>query len=172
MSEDLPVSRSYNLGHLGQGGDEVRLDFSESERRDLARFAGVMGIEAFGASVALAKSSSDRFRLDFALDALVVQACVITLAELRSPVQLRFCRELHYAPLSKGNDPVQGVLEDDRPEEIASLHYDLALPVIEEFVLSIDPYPRAPGVEFLAPAQKDMRPQSPFAALNALKSGR
>ena len=62
-------------------------------------------------------------------------------------------------------------LEDDIPEEIGSLHYDLAGPLIEEFVLGVDPYPRAPGVEFEVPGDKTEAPESPFAVLKGLKSG-
>ena len=42
-------------------------------------------------------------------------------------------------------------------------------PLLEEFVLAIDPYPRAPGVEFAAPVDAEPRPESPFAVLKALK---
>jgi hypothetical protein len=56
------------------------------------------------------------------------------------------------------------------PEEIDSLHYDLTAPLIEEFILALDPYPRAPGVEFQAP-EGEGAPESPFAVLKGLKSG-
>jgi len=62
-------------------------------------------------------------------------------------------------------------LEDDVPEEISSLHYDLAAPLVEELVLAIDPYPRAPGVEFAPPEDGEQAPESPFAVLKGLKSG-
>jgi hypothetical protein len=39
------------------------------------------------------------------------------------------------------------------PEEIASLDYDLAAPLLEEFLLAIDPYPRKQGVAFEPPGQ-------------------
>ena len=58
-------------------------------------------------------------------------------------------------------------LEEDAPEEIDSLHYDLAAPLIEEFVLAIDPYPRAPGVEFRPPGTRQKTP--PKALLPCLK---
>ena len=40
---------------------------------------------------------------------------------------------------------------DDVPEEIDSTRYDLVAPLLEEFSLAIDPYPRAPGVAFDVP---------------------
>ncbi len=53
-------------------------------------------------------------------------------------------------------------LEEDAPEEIDSLHYDLAAPLVEEFVLAIDPYPRAPGVAFRGPGRGRGGPQKPL----------
>ena len=60
-------------------------------------------------------------------------------------------------------------LKDKVPEEIASLHYDVAAPLLEELVLAIDPYPRAPGVEFETPQEPAETRENPFAALKSLK---
>lgn len=173
MNRDLPFSHSYNLNRLGQAGDEVRFTAGEAERAALARFAGVVRVESFAAVVELKKISPNRFRLDFSLDAGIVQSCVVTLVELASRIQLRFERELHFVPgMRRVPDLAADVtLEDDLPEEIDSLHYDLAVPLIEEFVLAIDPYPRAPGVEFQA-KEGEGAAESPFAVLKGLKSPR
>ncbi len=69
-----------------------------------------------------------------------------------------------------GETEVEVPLEADAPEEIDSLHYDLAAALIEEFILALDPYPRAPGVEFQAP-EGEGAAESPFAVLKGLKSG-
>ena len=42
---------------------------------------------------------------------------------------------------------------------------------MEEFLLAIDPYPRAPGVAFQPPEGMADKPESPFAVLKGLKSG-
>jgi uncharacterized metal-binding protein YceD (DUF177 family) len=79
---------------------------------------------------------------------------------------------LHFEPALRrtAEDGVVEVpLEDDAPEEIDSLHYDLAAALIEEFILALDPYPRAPGVEFQAP-EGEGATESPFAVLKGLKS--
>jgi hypothetical protein len=41
---------------------------------------------------------------------------------------------------------------------------------VEEFMLAIDPYPRAEGVEFIPPEGMGDKPESPFAVLKTLKS--
>ncbi|HXS06450.1 MAG TPA: DUF177 domain-containing protein [Rhizomicrobium sp.] len=175
MSGDLPFSHLYNLNRLGQAGDNVHLAVSDADKAALAAFAGVLRIDAFSGAIALKKLSPNRFQLDFTLAADICQACVVTLAEVPAHIERRFSRELHFNPAMRrpsGEAQTADIpLEDDLPEEIDSLHYDLAAPLIEEFVLAIDPYPRAPGVEFAPPADAEEAPESPFAVLKGLKSG-
>lgn len=175
MNNGLPLSQSYNLNRLGQAGDTVRLDASEEERAVLAQFAGVPRIDSFSGQIDLKKKSPNRFQLDFTLVVDICQTCVVTLVEVPAHIERRFSRELHFSPVSHrtpGEAVAEDVpLEDDVPEEIGSLHYDLAIPLIEEFILALDPYPRAPGVEFEAPTGQEEPQESPFAALKGLKSG-
>jgi uncharacterized metal-binding protein YceD (DUF177 family) len=173
---NTPVfSHAYNLNRLGQAGDEVTFRATEEERAALAAFAGVLRVGLFDGRVVLKKLSPDRFRLDFTLAADIVQACVVTLAEVPAHIGREFTRELHFNPGPRRAQDVPEAedipLEDDLPEEIGSLHYDLAAPLIEEFLLAIDPYSRAPGVEFEPPADGASAPESPFAVLKGLKSG-
>ena len=88
----------------------------------------------------------------------------------------KFGRELHFnGPLRHKQVSEESTTdlvlesEEEGPEEIESLHYDLAGPVLEEFVLSLEPYPRVPGVEFSSRADTQDRPESPFAVLKGLK---
>ena len=174
MTVGLPLSHPYNLNRLGQAGDEVSFSVAEEDRAALARFAGVSRVDLFAARILLRKPAANRFHLDFSLEADIVQACVVSLVDVPSHIERRFIRELHFDPALKrakdqpGEDFLQ---EDDKPEEIDSLHYDLAAPLIEEFVLAIDPYPRAPGVAFEAPKETQDTPENPFAVLKGLKSG-
>jgi uncharacterized metal-binding protein YceD (DUF177 family) len=172
MTGEPPFSHLYNLNRLGQAGDEVTFRLSDAERQALARFADVPRVESFSAKIDLKKLSPNRFRLDFLADADIVQACVVTLVDVPAHIRLQFDRELHFTPALKraGEGAVEVALEDDMPEEIDSLHYDLAAPLIEEFILGLDPYPRAPGVEF-QPPKGEGAAESPFAVLKGLKSG-
>ena len=179
MSDGLPFSHLYNLNRLGQAGDEVSFTATEEERAGLAQFTDVARVEKFAAQIVLQKPAPNRFHLDIALEADIVQACVVSLVDVPAHIERRFTRELHFNPaLKRAKEPspveddlLDDLLADDKPEEIDSLHYDLAGPLIEEFVLAIDPYPRAPGTEFEAPEEARDTPESPFAVLKGLKSG-
>jgi uncharacterized metal-binding protein YceD (DUF177 family) len=178
MTSGLPLSHVYNLARLGQSGDTVSFSATQEERAAIARWSGVSAIEAFSAKADLRKLSPSRFALDLTLTANVVQSCVLTLEPVPAHIERRFARELHFAgPVRREEAPPlesEAVVtpdEDEPPEEITSLHYDLAGPVLEEYVLALEPYPRAKGAEFGLKPGPDDRPESPFAALKNLKSG-
>ena len=169
---DVPLTLIYNLGRLGQSGDSATLTADEEQRAGLAKFAGVVAVEEFAGQMTLKKLGPTRFELGFALSAAIVQACVVTLEPVRSRIARDFTRQLHFTPNLRRElkEVVLAPADDEGPEEIDSLHYDLAEPLVEEFLLAIDPYPRAPGVEFAPPEGEGDAAESPFAALKSLKS--
>ena len=177
MTEGLPLSHSYNLARLGNAGDTVHFAADAEQRAAIARWSGVVSVEKLDARVEIRKISSTRFGLIFHLLADVTQSCVVSLEPVASHMERNFERELHFtgpvrhkAPESEpelvlDSDPEEG------PEEITSLHYDLAVPVLEEYALSLEPYPRRPGVEFAVKTDPEAPPESPFAVLKGLKTG-
>ena len=176
----LPISQSYNLARLGNAGDQVTITADEAQRAAIASWTGIVSLQSFEAAVQIKKLSPNRFGLAFHLVADVTQACVVTLEPVPSHMDHSFSRELHFTgpvrhrPASDHSaaDSVSEVVldaEEEGPEEIESLHYDLAAPLLEEFVLSLEPYPRRPGVEFAPQTDGQERPESPFAVLKGLK---
>ncbi|HEX4272292.1 MAG TPA: YceD family protein [Rhizomicrobium sp.] len=172
----LPLAHSYNLARLGNAGDEVTITADSDQRAAIARWAGIVALGSFEAKIAISKQGISRFGLTYRLTADVVQSCVVTLEPVESRMDHGFARELHFiGPVrhklvddDSGPDLVLDS-EEERPEEIESLHYDLAGPLLEEFVLSLEPYPRRPGVEFSPKTEEQDRPESPFAVLKGLK---
>jgi uncharacterized metal-binding protein YceD (DUF177 family) len=170
---DVPISRLTNLGRLGPSGDEIILEASDEERAALAEAADILSVPKFSARITLKKLSPSRFALHYDLAAEIVQACVVTLEPLVARITKDFVRELHHSPNLQRveKEIILTPGDDELPDEIESLHYDLAGPLLEEFLLAIDPYPRAPGVEFTPPEGMQDKPESPFAVLKGLKSG-
>ncbi|MEY4706300.1 MAG: hypothetical protein RJB58_23 [Pseudomonadota bacterium] len=184
MTDPLPLSQVYNLARLGNAGDVVEVAADEAQRAAIARWADVLWLENFAARVEIRKLAPTRFGLNFTLKADVAQACVVTLEPVPAHLEHSFSRELVFSgpprrkaaqPKSVAESPAEVVLdslEDEGPEEIESLHYDLAGPLLEEFVLVLEPYPRCPGVAFEPPGEGLAPPESPFAVLKGLKPGR
>jgi uncharacterized metal-binding protein YceD (DUF177 family) len=92
-------------------------------------------------------------------------------AELAAPARQRLEGAVAEAAVPEVEAVAPGAGEDDAPEEITSPNYDLAGPLLEEFSLAIDPYPRAPGAAFESADGEGEQPDNPFAVLKSLKTG-
>ena len=170
----VPLQKFYDLSALSQGGDEIVLTAKDSERAALAEFAGVEEVKTFEARVTLKRPAPNRFLIGYALRADIVQACVVTLDPVPAQIAVEFERELKLAHTRQRRAVASEdfeVLEsqDDGPEDIESPNYDLAGPVLEEFILALDPYPRAPGAELELPQDQVPARDNPFAVLKNLK---
>jgi hypothetical protein len=172
------LSEIYNLARLGNAGDTVRIEADENQRAVISTLAGALSLPRFVAEVDLKKTSPTHFHLSYRLEVEVVQACVVTLEPVTANIDHAFTRELHFSGTGRHLPETAGLdlsgedfslEEGDEPEEIESLHYDLAGPALEEFLLALDPYPRCPDVEFDPGAGEGARPESPFAILKNLK---
>jgi hypothetical protein len=177
MTQGLPLSHSYNLARLGTAGDEVHFAANEAECAALAKWAGVVSVEKLEVRAQITKLEPNRFGLALALTADVTQACVVTLDPVPGHIEHSFSRELVFAgpsrhradqPPAESEAVLSFNLEEgeEGPEQIASLHLDLAVPALEEFVLSLDPYPRRQGVEF-APKTGESDPIRALAPVSA-----
>ncbi len=168
------VERLYDLGSLSNAGAEIAIEPTDEERAAIARWAEIIGVESFRAKITLERPAPDRFSYAAHLAADIVQSCVVTLDPVRSHIEREVIRELHLVPRRRGTGAAQTLTlddsEDDTPEDIDNPRYDLAAPLLEEFSLAIDPYPRAPGMVFESP-EDGQRPPSPFAVLKTLKPG-
>jgi uncharacterized metal-binding protein YceD (DUF177 family) len=172
MSE-FPIAHPFELGRLSLAGDEVRIAPSTEELARIAEWADVASIEAMNARIELRKLTPTRYVFDVHLVADIVQSCVVTLEPVRSRVDRTFARDLVLTP-SAGHVARQieidvAAVDDEGLEEIPNLRYDLAVPVLEELALAIDPYPRKAGVAFETPPDDADSPAHPFAALERLK---
>jgi uncharacterized metal-binding protein YceD (DUF177 family) len=161
----------FELGALSHAGNEVTVKAKGDELAQLALWAGVDAVRSFQAIVDLHRISQTQFGFEADLEAEVVQSCVVTLDPVESRITRHISRELHLAPrrqLEEG-ELTLAAGDDDVPETIASPDYDLAGPLLEEFVLAIDPYPRKAGVAFAPLPEPGEAQESPFAVLKTLK---
>ena len=105
-----PITHSYNLNRLGNAGDAVRIEADEAQRAAIAGLADLLSLPRFSAAVTLSKTGPAGFRLDYRLEAEVVQACVVTLEPVTSKMDRTFTRELNFIGTNAR-----------RPEEVAEL---------------------------------------------------
>lgn len=171
-----PIEHYFDLGRLSQAEQSVTIAPDAQALARIASWTDVVAVTALTAEVALRKQSASQFLAVFRLSADIVQNCVASLEPMTTHIARDFTRVLHFAAapyrLTLTPEPLDLTAEDG-PEEIESLRFDLAGPVLEELVLAIDPYPRKPGVAFQPPEGVGVapeRPENPFAVLKYLKT--
>jgi len=171
-----PLRHMFELGGLSQAGAVVVIEADPQQRAGLAEWAGVDSVERLVGTVTLRRLSQTRFSYEADLSADVTQSCVVTLEPVAGHISRAIARELQLAPRLPP-DLQQTAVEltlsagdDDVPETLTNLNYDLAAPLLEEFVLGIDPYPRKEGAALALPAEPEVPQSSPFGALKALKN--
>lgn len=176
-----PIQRVYDLSDLSEAGAEIIVAARADDLPALAAWFDVKSVEGFEATVTLARKSSDTVCYDADLVVDLTQTCVVSLEPVPSHHCLHVSRVLRLKPPAARRrrpvaEPEDGVLtiaagDDDVPEDLDRSHYDLAIPLLEDLALDIDPYPRAEGVEFEVPQERREAKESPFAVLKRLKEG-
>jgi hypothetical protein len=163
-----PLSRPYAVDRLPQNGADVLVKATPEECAALAQDFGLPAIRSLEGRFQLSGTPA-RVKAAGRITADITQICVVTLdpfdSRLEEDVDLEF--EVPRERADEGGDPDHADL--DRPDEIVAGQIDFGAVVAEFLALGLDPYPRKPGAEFAAGSAPEAAPDSPFAALSALK---
>jgi uncharacterized metal-binding protein YceD (DUF177 family) len=173
----LPViSRPVEIVTIGAEQSVARIEIGTEERKALAAALELVDIPALSAEIGLSRDRGGTVHLDGRLSAELVQNCVVSLEPVRQtieePIRLSFVESARDARPSAAVDIVP--TEDDPPEILDGPILDLGPIVVEQLLLGIDPYPRAPGA---APpdnpaGETGATRDSPFSALAPLIGSR
>jgi len=174
--DTLPLSRPIRVESITLRPVAVEIVPESGDFAAIATFLGVTSVEALKASYSLSRNG-DRLKLEGMIKVSLHQNCVVTLdsfpVELNVPVKLDFAPEAEIAAMASPSEDdeidIEVLLnEEEPPEPIVDGVLDLGVVTLEFLALSLDPYPRKPGVEFSEPAPETPA-ESPFAALLQLK---
>ena len=169
MTQTEPLTWPVALAEIPPSGIRASRRLSKRECVALASRAGIEAVDSLAATVEI-RPWADGVEVDMSFVADVVQSCVVTLEPVRGHIEERFVRR--YLP---GLDlDVEGEVqvapgEEDPPEPLVGDTLDLAAPLTEQLILSLDPYPRAPGAVLPDAAAGMPDKTSPFAVLESLK---
>ena len=166
MSVTSPYSEIVRINQIGSGLKR-RLEPDAEARKRIAQALDLQDIEDFTAELDLAPTpSSSAWTLKGRVTAHAVQTCGLTLEPLPADVDRRFSIQLvESAP--QETDEIEVTLDEDDVDPIEDGKIDLGQYAVEQLALSLDPFPRKPGAEFVQP--EEPAEISPFAALKALK---
>lgn len=170
LVEPIPVAR------IGQPAKTVSFEAGPEARAALAERFGLIELVSFSAEATLRRRRDTGWiELKGTLKAAVVQECVVTLepvsAEIEEEIDELFDDSREVDGFEVELDPVA-----DEPEPLEGEVLDVGEVIAQILSLSLDPYPRAPGVapvdesdSSAVEEDEEDKPVSPFAALASLK---
>ncbi|WP_312686291.1 YceD family protein [Brevundimonas nasdae] len=167
MSAALPYSETVRVNQIGAGLSRT-LEPDEDARKRIARALDLQGLEDFVVDISITPTpSTSEWTLKGRVTAHAVQTCGLTLEPLPVDVNRRFSIQLVEAAPQE-TDEIEVTLDEEDADLIEDGKIDLGQYAVEQLALSLDPFPRKPGAEFVQP--EEPKEISPFAALKALKS--
>lgn len=181
-------TRSVGVVGLGQG-KTLTLTATEAERVALMKRFDLESLSVFEAAVMVQHVHGDARRKDWIqatgkLRAEYAQRCVVTLQPV--PQKLDLDLNLTFAPMAAmaddqiGSEIVIDPHQTDDPDPIENGKIDLGEAIAQQFAMTLDPYPKAPGAKISQQYQADgddkihdfrenQQKSAPFADLAPLK---
>ncbi len=169
-SQPAEFSRPMTVERSAVAPRAFAIEANGTERAALARRFDLLSLDELRAEGTLETLHGGRGALlSVRFAASLSQACVVTLEPVPATIAETFT--LEYAVPSEVVEPQDieiDVEETDPPEPLIDGTVDVGEAVAEQLALALDPYPRAPGVEFEPPEVPGPDEDSPFKALSGL----
>ena len=176
FSPPTEFSRCIPSSRVGEEAMVETIEASAAERAALAKRLDLVSLERLTATAHLTRpSGSSLIRVTGEFDAQVTQACVVTLEPVKSRIAETFTVHYSVVPLSATGEVAVDPEDEDPPEPLDRGGIDLGEAVTQQLAVALDPYPRARGARLEESGtgrrghDEDHEPDSPFAALKALK---
>ena len=167
-----PWSVPVAVEEIPEAGLHVEVAAPAEIRAALAALANVRELPRLSAAFDLTRRGAG-VHVVGRVTGLVGQTCVVSLEPMQSAVDEAV--DLLFMPAAAGAaapgseaEAHHALAEVAPPEPLVGGKLDLGAIATEFLILGIDPYPRKPGAEFIAPKAENAGAH-PFAALEALK---
>lgn len=180
-NEMLPPTHEFRhlvtARKVGESGVMQTVEATAEERARIAAFLDIIELTQVRCEFRITRWRARGIKVSGALEAVAVQACVVTLEAVEERIGATF--ERRFLPpdmLDETDDPGEVLVdpEGEDPPEPMTAEIDLGEIVVEEIALNLNPYPRQEGTSFPAagtdpPGAVEIAREKPFAALAKLK---
>lgn len=171
MTATAPLSWWIDVKDLPDEGVALSFEASAEDRARLATHAGILSIDALTAKGEI-RPFGGGVEVRLRLQADLAQACVVSLvpvpAHLDEPILRRYLVDWQMEPTAERAIEIAPG-EEDPAEPLPGERLDLGPVLAEEFILALDPYPRAPEAKIPDELAAGPAAISPFAVLKRLK---
>ena len=169
----MALEWTHGTAEIGAGGIEIEREATSTECKDVADALGILGCKSIRVSYSVAPSGRLRYRVKGAINAHLVQTCVVSLDPVDELLSTEF--DLEFRPPDQFDDQVEVEVDGshgDDPEPIADGQLEVGRVIFELISEHASDYPRKPGEE-LERTQSDgsgaLGSTGPFAKLADLK---
>lgn len=166
MTEIPTFSDSIRLNEIGKGLSRT-LTPDDQARRSIARALDLASLDSFEAEMTVTPAR-EGWTLSGRVRAEAVQTCGLTLEPLPVTIDERFEIALVEAAPPVEGEEIEMSIDDDAPDLVEDGRIDLGQYAVEQLALTLDPFPRKPGAEFVQP--EEPAEISPFAVLKAFRT--
>lgn len=161
----LPLSHSIDVATIKPDGLVVTFEATESEREGLAKLFDIPAVVKLTASFKLTRKGS-RVKVRGDVSGVVTRLCVLSLEafdmDFHEPVAVDFDEN--------AETPRDDESDLEALDPIIDGQIDVGALAAEFTALSLDPYPKKPGIIFDYSEDDDDKPPSPFSALAGIKT--
>ncbi|ADP70565.1 hypothetical protein Rvan_1303 [Rhodomicrobium vannielii ATCC 17100] len=168
MLKTQPLPWAIDTHTLTRAVETVTFEADAAERAALGAYAEVREIKKFAASVQVIGLNGGRYRVSGRLEADIVQASVVDLADVPATLDERFQVEFWPPELIEGNGEDEPSFEAEPPEALSGAKIPIGAFLCELFSVSLEPYPRNEGDSFAWQAPDESNAH-PFAELIRLR---
>jgi uncharacterized metal-binding protein YceD (DUF177 family) len=180
MTSAPEFSRPFDITKLGKQGQRQTIEATPGELKALARRMKIPAIHSLCATLDIQPWKKGQIRVRGKLQASIDQECVRTLdiftSSMEEPVERIYARRSRQDAPEQNKENEIDPLASDEPDIIEGDRIDLGELVAETLALSLDPWPKKPGTDFIdyqtddsGAAPVEERRPSPFAGLESLK---
>ena len=153
------LSRTLAVERIGPGGLVQSLAATPAECAALARRFAIPAVLSLTATFRLARGEAGRIAASATLTGRLTRDCVVSLEPFETDIAESFA--VAFVPEETLGEAVDLAGEDEIP--YAGNVIDLGEATAEQVALTLDPYPKRPGV--VLPAAATDAPDSPFASI-------
>lgn len=167
-----PLEWTHDVSEFGDRGRTFTRAASEAECVAIARELDILYCARLDVKYDVKPLPQGRYRLAGQMDAVVTQACIVTLDPVPASLSEEFAVEFRTPDdIDAGEAGDRAILSGLDIEPLQHGVIDAGRVIFECLSAALDPYPRKAGAEFdwQDPKDKGASPASPFAALAKLK---
>ncbi len=143
-------SRLLPVGQIGMGEVSRSIEATPEECARLAERLGLQSLVAFSASFRITRQAGGgEYLAQGRIHARAVRSCVVSLEDFTEPTDLAFTVRFVTEETSEDEALEAPYDYEDGPDEVVYENdaLDLGEAAVQEYALSLNPYPRKPGAQ-------------------------